>query len=208
MMKKYLFEFAFTAMAGLFAASVVSNVHAQMPVDDVRLGQDVEKDSESGADLSSWAAREFARAQAVYQKVQNMLVESRREKDTVKIVCLEDKLTQIGVNLSGMEDRKSELAAAMATGDREGAAQQQTVLKIYASQVSNLMSEAENCIGESDVVIDTNSESDELSNMTVGGSEIIVEIDENIVIDGPSGSDLNEIQQIDIDQLPHASGYY
>jgi hypothetical protein len=145
----------------------------------------------SGAQMIAWVEEQMGVARGIYRRVQNMLDRARKEKDTLKITCLDDKLTQIHVNLQGIEERKSALEVAVKGGDTSTANQQFTILKIYVSRIQGLMAEAENCIGDSDVVI--------------GETETIVTIDDDITIEDPS-----ETPDVDIgvDQPVHASGFY
>jgi len=145
----------------------------------------------SGREKVEWVESQIGVARSIYQRVQNMLDRARKEKDTLKITCLDDKLTQIHVNLRGIEERQAALETAVAAGDKSSADQQFTILKIYISRIQGLMAEAENCIGDTDVVI--------------GESETIVEIDEDVSIEDPTGvDDVN----IGIEQPPHASAFY
>jgi hypothetical protein len=161
---------------------------ADMPEVDVTVNT---QQNLSGAQMIAWVDEQMGVARGIYRRVQNMLDRARKEKDTLKITCLDDKLTQIHVNLQGIEERKSALEVAVKGGDTSTANQQFTILKIYVSRIQGLMAEAENCIGDSDVVI--------------GETETIVTIDDDITVVDPS-----ETPEIDIavDQPPHASGFY
>lgn len=185
----------------LFALSVVvvtvslyGDVGAQGTTEPGPPAVDVTVDTQqnlSGAQMVAWVDEQMGVARGIYRRVQNMLDRARKEKDTLKITCLDDKLTQIHVNLQGIEERKSALEVAVRGGDTSTANQQFTILKIYVSRIQGLMAEAENCIGDSDVVI--------------GETETIVTIDDDITADDPS-----ETPDVDIgiDQPPHASGFY
>lgn len=145
-------------------------------------------------DRMEWVKQQMDVSKTVFRRVQNMLDRARREKDTIKITCLDDKLTQIHVNIRGMEEREAALRAATETNDDSTSEQQFTVLKIYVSRIQSLWSEAENCIGESDVVI--------------GNSETTVTVDEDITVEDPTNEGQDIYQQIGTEQIPHASGYY
>jgi len=145
----------------------------------------------TGPQKVAWVAEQQAVARGIYQRVQNMLDQARKERDTLRITCLDDKLTQIHVNLRGIEERQAALETAVSSGDESSADQQFTILKIYASRVQGLMAEAENCIGDTDVVI--------------GESETIVTIDEDISVEDPT--DIEDVV-VGIEQPPHASAFY
>jgi hypothetical protein len=189
---KWLLLTALTALA--VTVSLYGDAGAQgvatpgAPEVDVTVGAD---SSMSGAQQIAWVEEQMGVARGIYRRVQNMLDGARKEKDTLKITCLDDKLTQIHVNLQGVEERKSALEIAVRGGDSSTANQQFTILKIYISRIQGLMAEAENCIGDSDVVI--------------GETETIVTIDDDITVEDPTETPDIEIG---IDQPVHASGFY
>jgi hypothetical protein len=158
------------------------------PEVDVTVGAE---SSMSGPQMIAWVEEQMGVARGIYRRVENMLDRARKDKDTLKITCLDDKLTQIHVNLQGIEERKAALEIAVKGGDTSTANQQFTILKIYVSRIQGLMAEAENCIGDSDVVI--------------GETETIVTIDDDITVEDPT--ETPEVE-IGIDQPVHASGFY
>jgi len=139
----------------------------------------------------AWVEEQVAAAQQIYKRVESMLAQAKKEKDSIKISCLEDKLTQLEVNLQGVEERRMLFDEALANGDAAGAEQQFTIIRIYISRVQSLMAEAENCVGEGDIVL--------------GESDTTLTIDDDI-----TGEDPTEPVdwQIGVDQPVHASGYY
>jgi hypothetical protein len=140
----------------------------------------------------SWVEEQVGQAYQVRSRVQSLLDQARKEKDSIKISCLADKLTQLEVNLQGIEERRSAFDEALSGNDNANVEQQFTVLQIYISRVQSLMAEAENCVGEGDVV--------------VGESETIVSIDEDITVEDPTNP--SDVEQIGIDQPVQASAYY
>jgi len=153
---------------------------------------EIEKpDSQYVGDKIAWVNEQMVKAKGIYRRVQNMLDRARQEKDSVKIDCLDDKLTQIHVNIRGIEERKGALEISINAGDNATAEQQFTILKIYIARINGLMGEAEGCLGDTDVVI--------------GESETVVTIDEHITVEDPSETaDVFE----GTEQPPHASGYF
>jgi hypothetical protein len=146
----------------------------------------------TGAQQIAWVEQQLVAARSIRRQVESMLDTARKEKETLKITCLDDKLTQIIVNLKGIEERKGGLQAAVQGGDTTTANQHFTILRIYASRVQGLKAEAESCVGDSDVVL--------------GESETIVEIDEDITMEDPA--DDSPDLQLWVDQPPQASGFY
>ncbi len=183
------------ALVLVVALSLISDVSAQ----NAEGGEEppkVDLAIDSSSNLSdrekvAWLDSQVGVCKGIYQRVQNMLDSARKEKDSIKITCLDDKLTQIHVNLRGIEERKSALEASVAGADSASANQQFTILKIYVSRIHGLKAEAEACVGDTDVVI--------------GESETIIEIDENISLENPSEF---EDLQTSVQQPPHASGFF
>jgi hypothetical protein len=145
----------------------------------------------SGQQQIAWVGEQTSAAKGIGRRVQSMLDRARKEKDTLKITCLDDKLTQINVNLRGIEEREAALKVSVQGGDRATANQQFTILKIYFSRIRGLMAEAESCVGDVDVVL--------------GEAETTVTVDDNITLEDPSSS---PVEQVGVEQPPHASGYF
>lgn len=185
------------AVAVLVVSGALSDVSAQKATPAAeetgfgRQGDSAGEEKMTREQKVAWVEEQVSSAQHVYKRVESMLAQAKKEKDSIKISCLEDKLTQLEVNLQGVEERRMLFDEALSSGDAAGADQQFTILGIYVSRVQSLMAEAENCIGEGDVVI--------------GESDTVLIIDEDI-----TGQDPTEPVdwQIGINQPVHASGYY
>lgn len=167
-----------------------SEVSSQMELDvTVR-----KEDRLTGEQKLAWVADQTSKARQSKIVVQNLLDRARREKDTIKITCLDDKLTQMNVNIRGIEERTVGLETAVRAEDEQGANQQFTILKVYVVRVQGLVAEAENCIGDVDVVL--------------GESETIVTIDDDIVAEDPSESGTIQVEDPAVSQPTHRSGFY
>jgi hypothetical protein len=179
----------------LIVAGLLGRVSAQEPgaPSDVGLDVTIRADSGmSGAQQVNWVQDQSEAVKSVFFRAQSMLDKARKDKDILRIGCLDDKLTQVRVNLKGIEQRTQSLKLAVQSGDKSTSNQQFAILKIYISRIQGLEAEAENCLGEVDVVL--------------GQTETTVEIDDDITIEDPS----EEIQpdNVGVQQWPHASGYY
>jgi hypothetical protein len=190
-------SFVIVAAAAIVVSSVLNDVSAQKstPADDgTVLGRDGDPSGEEKMTREqkiAWVEEQVSSAQHVYKRVETMLEQAKKEKDSIKISCLQDKLTQLEVNLQGVEERRMLFEDAVSSGDAVGAEQQFTILRIYISRVQSLMAEAENCIGEGDVVI--------------GESDTVLTIDDDITDEDPTEP---VDWQIGVDQPVHASGYF
>jgi len=169
----------------------VSAQQGAPPGGGVNLDVTVRSDkSLTGQQQLDWVKTNTAAVKSAYFRVQNMLDTARKSKDTLKITCLDDKLTQIHVHMKGIEDRTARLKVAVRGGDKSSADQQFAILKIYITRIQGLVAEAENCIGDVDVVL--------------GESETVVTVDEDIAVEDPSG---DEPPDGTIEIPPTASGY-
>lgn len=86
----------------------------------------------------------------VRKYVQNLLDQARKQKDIIKITCLNDKLTQINVNIRTYEDRLQSLSNAIKTGDKASRNHEYNVLVVLENKIVGLRMEAETCIGEAE----------------------------------------------------------
>lgn len=80
--------------------------------------------------------------------VRKQLEQARAQRDVVKSLCLNDKLTQIDVAARSGKDRREALRQAVARQDVELAAHEYTIMMVLKDRVDQLMAEANQCIGE------------------------------------------------------------
>lgn len=195
--KRGPFFFAIALSLGvLTSGALAGDAGAQEREGREGLGVDVTVRRESamtGPEQLEWVERKTKEVRQAYFRVQNMLDAARKEKDTLKITCLDDKLTQIHVNMKGIEERTQTMRLAVNANDQSAASQQFSILEIYVSRIQGLVAEAENCIGDVDVVL--------------GETETTVTIDENITTEDPTQEE-GVPDDLGVDPTPLASGYY
>lgn len=124
-------------------------------------------------------------------RVQTMLAAARRERDIIKVTCLNDKLTQIDVNTRTARDRLGALRDAVGRNDDSARNHEFTILTVLKQKIDTLSLEADQCAGiEGDVF---------------GRPQLEVVIDPNITEDDPT-----EFVQpgFVVNRPPSASGYY
>jgi hypothetical protein len=80
--------------------------------------------------------------------VRKQLEQARAQRDVVKSLCLNDKLTQIDVAARSGKDRREALRQASARQDAELATHEYTILMVLKDRVDQLIAEANQCIGE------------------------------------------------------------
>jgi hypothetical protein len=80
--------------------------------------------------------------------VRKMLEEARRQRDVVKTLCLNDKLSQIDVAIRSARDRRGQLQSAVSRNDAELSNHEFTILTVLRQRSEQLVAEANQCIGE------------------------------------------------------------
>ena len=82
------------------------------------------------------------------QIVGRRLAQARQQKDVVKTLCLNDKLSQIDVAAKTAAERLQALKAAAARNDLEGSSHQFIILTVLKQRNDQLVAEANQCIGQ------------------------------------------------------------
>ncbi len=144
-----------------------------------------------------WVQSKTVECRATKTKVENLLKLAKEERETVKITCLEDKLAQISSSLRGVEDRVEPLQLAHDGGKTEEADKLFLLVKIYVSRIAGLGAEADNCLGETDIVL--------------GKTETTLTIENEDENDEDPSRDWDyswSMDVVDPSELDHASGYY
>lgn len=82
------------------------------------------------------------------QSVGRMLREARQANDVVKMLCLDDKLSQIDVARRSAADRAESLGAAAGAGNQDRAAHDFAVIGALGDRTATLSAEANQCVGK------------------------------------------------------------
>lgn len=108
---------------------------------------------QKGADLSP--AEMNTESQKHLEKMQEVLVRivelqqlARKQKDVIKLNCVNDKLLQVKQLLNIAEAGRTELIESIAQQDTDGTAHQFSQISIAKEKTDGLHGEAEGCIGE------------------------------------------------------------
>ncbi len=80
--------------------------------------------------------------------VHKMLEKARADRDVVKTLCLNDKLSQLDVGTRSARERKDALQAAVQRNDAELAGHEFTILTVLKQRTDQLTAEANQCIGQ------------------------------------------------------------
>jgi hypothetical protein len=98
---------------------------------------------------------ELAQADAILARIDSAAVAVRRQleaaraaRDVVRVLCLNDKLSQIDVANRSARDRQSALQAAVQRNDAELSQHEFTILTVLRQRVEQLTAEANQCLGE------------------------------------------------------------
>ena len=102
----------------------------------------------SPADMTRQAEQYGHRMQEVFRRVVQLQDVARKQKDVIKLNCVNDKLLQIKQLMNISDAAKTNLQEAITRGDEEGRYHEFGRITIADQQISVLGTEAENCIGE------------------------------------------------------------
>jgi hypothetical protein len=102
----------------------------------------------SPQDELAQAENVLKRMDAARKAVHGMLEKARADRDVVKTLCLNDKLSQLDVSARSARERKDALQAAVQRNDAELAGHEFTILTVLKQRTDQLSAEANQCIGQ------------------------------------------------------------
>lgn len=160
------------AAAALLGAAYAQEGAAEPPAADPA-SADMQREVQlSPEEMSAEAEKILSGMDLAAKNVRKMLAKAREERDVVKALCLDDKLTQIDVTRRSAGERSDALQQAVARQDRELATHEYTILVVLKERVEQLSAEANQCIG--------------VEAGFVGETKVTVDIDPNLPADDPS----------------------
>jgi len=115
------------------------------------------------------ADRSIARMEGAATGIRTQLEKARQQRDVVKTLCLNDKLSQADVALRSARDRSTALKSAVQRGDSELANHEFTILTVLRQRSDQLTAEANQCIGEESAF--------------VGETNTLMEVDPNLPVE-------------------------
>ncbi len=166
-------------MVGVLGAAYAQDGSATPPTtadSSAEMKRDVQLSPE---EMAKEAATILSDMDSAAQNVRKMLAKAREERDVVKSLCLDDKLTQMDVTRRSAGERVDALRQATARQDRELATHEYTILVVLKERVAQLSAEANQCIG--------------VEAGFVGDSKVTVDIDPNLPSEDPSEYPYNPI---------------
>ncbi len=120
----------------------------------------------SPAELRTEGLEALAGVEAASLQVKAMAAAAKDKRDVVKVLCLEDKTTQVAAALTTAQERAEALQVALDASSLERARHEYVMLMTLRDRVVTLMNEANQCIGE--------------ETGFTGDAELTVEIDPNL----------------------------
>lgn len=100
------------------------------------------------------ATKHLSRMEGAAGGVRKMLAEARKQRDVVKTLCINDKVSQVDVAVRSGKDRHGELTKAVKrvkSGDSQAADlanHHYTIITVLRQRTEQLVAEANQCIGE------------------------------------------------------------
>jgi hypothetical protein len=149
----------------------------------------------TGQSQIDWVVEQTAVCEKIYFEIKDMLEKAKTERDIAKITHLNNILTQVAVNLKGVESHTRLHEAAVVGGQKSTADYQFALLKIYVARILSLRAEAENFFGEVDIVL--------------GDTTTILTVDGDFVERaGQDPFEENTRDNLGVAQPPLASGFF
>jgi hypothetical protein len=137
------------ALGGLGFAVAQDARATRNAADSEDAAADVERRANlSGPEQLAEAERIQARSAQIQERVAQMLDQARRDRDIMKITCLNDKLVQIRANGRSIAERRANLREADRARDSDRRNHEFTVLTVLSTKQNTLEQEANQCIGQ------------------------------------------------------------
>lgn len=154
---KWVFAFGVLALAAS-PAGAQSNSGATTPPADAATTAEGQVGFERKTTLTPEeqlveSGKHLTRMQSAAGGIRKMLAEARRQRDVVKTLCLNDKLSQIDVAIRSARDRRTQLEAAVKRRDVEQSNHEFTILTVLRQRSEQIVAEANQCIGEESAFI-------------------------------------------------------
>jgi hypothetical protein len=162
-----------TSIAAVSFALIGASVAFAAAGDSTDVGLDFRKSiTLSPQETQAQAKDYYKKMQDTQRRVQMLQSKAKKDKDMVKLNCVNDKLMQLKGHMTVTDQSMSSLSLDVAKGDDTARQHQFTRITILYQKVVTLGTEAEQCIGE-DVSY-------------VGATRVDVEIDPSIPPEDPT----------------------
>jgi hypothetical protein len=140
---------ALTSAVLLGASALYAQQAPVAPGSDPEVSVPMGKEAQVPAAAMQSRARDLtAQVNSDKGRVDQLRAEARKQKDILKLNCINDKLAQIRQLQGILGEAADRLAVAIATSDEAERYHRYTIITISAEKVRTLRGEAEACIGE------------------------------------------------------------
>jgi hypothetical protein len=102
----------------------------------------------SVAEMNEQVEKYFQKMDEILKRMVDLQEIARREKDVIKLNCVNDKLLQLKQLMNIADQAKTNMQEAIARGDEDSRYHEFGRITIAQQQAQALASEAENCVGE------------------------------------------------------------
>jgi hypothetical protein len=140
------------AVAIVAASTVPAGAQTDGPAPDAQVGFQ-KKAQLTPAQQVTEAGNQITRMEQTASAIRRQLEEARAERDVVKVLCLNDKLSQADVAIRSAKDRQQSLQLSASRNDAELSNHEFTILTVLRQRGDQLSAEANQCIGEPVAVI-------------------------------------------------------
>ncbi|MFW6086882.1 MAG: hypothetical protein ACODAG_06725 [Myxococcota bacterium] len=176
-----------TVLAGGLAVAQQQGPEPPEPPEDSEGAVEVQARADlTGPEMLSKAEEVQEKGTAISRRIQSMLDQARRERDIIRVTCLNDKLTQVNANNRTLEDRVENLDSAVQADDTDRRHHEFTVVTVLAQKLNVLEQEANQCIGQD--IFET------------GATRVVTDIDPAAPDEDPSNID--EPPSVDVPFIP------
>jgi hypothetical protein len=143
------FSFAVLLGATGFGLAIAQDAANEAPPEETTGELPVTRRAQlSSAEQVAEAEATETRGTNISRRVLTMLDEARRERDIIRVTCLNDKLTQINAHLRTLQSRRENLQDAVNTGDESRRNHEFTVITVLGQHFRTLEQEANACVGQ------------------------------------------------------------
>ena len=111
----------------------------------------------SASEMASNAVQLEGEVRVHLQHVQHLQNQARKEKDVIKLSCINDKMLKLKADANMFDNAKVELLASLDNEDTRGGAY--TKVTTAASEVQKTREEADRCVGEPELTSDESANS-------------------------------------------------
>ena len=147
------------SLVGYLSISLLSSVVLGADSNESTSAVELIDDNVPEAKMLDSVNKQFDKSKHIEMIIGSMIENARKEIDTVRILCLDDKLTQIQSLAKGIQNRVNSLKMTLEAKDSGAARHQFVIIQVSFNKLEGLRVQADACVGNSDFAVGA-SESD------------------------------------------------